>query len=134
MRLEDMNLEEETVNPVFQSWVLQHDAVERLRNTELPSQLYPQCCRTVLDIAMADLMSALELLAPMFDLEKAVVYTRLATVSLRQRRVDEALSHTCQALMSLQMWFSSNHPKIQTVKQNASAIASEVTLIFSSFL
>ncbi len=112
--LEDMHLNEDCVNPVFDSWALQDDAFAFKGNKALESKY---------------LKEALQLIPADLEMERATIYIRLAQIYQTNHQAEHALSFYCQALMILPHWLSLDHPQVVAIKIQTHQVAANLTPI-----
>jgi tetratricopeptide (TPR) repeat protein len=116
--LEDMNLETEYANQIFESWTIQEEADDLLHENDNNDygalELYEK---------------ALELLPLDMELERAHVYCQIASILRRDRQAEQALSFYCQALMIFPKWLPSTHIRIVNTRKASYEVGTEVTPI-----
>jgi tetratricopeptide (TPR) repeat protein len=115
--LDDMNLEAEYANQIFESWTLQEEADALLHENSDHNgalELYKK---------------ALELLPLDMELERAHAYCQLASILRRVRQTEQALSFYCLALMIFPKWLPSTHIRIVNTRKASHQVGKEVTPI-----
>jgi tetratricopeptide (TPR) repeat protein len=116
--LDDMNLETEYANQIFESWTLQEEADALLLHENNDNN----------DGAALELYKkALELLPLDMDLERAHVYCQLASLLRRVGQTEQALSFYCLALMIFPKWLPSTHIRIVNTRKASHQVGKEVT-------
>jgi tetratricopeptide (TPR) repeat protein len=134
--LEDMDLDNEYVNRVFRSWELQDQAEdiwqdkeqERRDDDDDEAQLSSQfsAVQTTQSPVLDLYHQALDQLPLELDLERALIYRRMASFAASQQRFGEdALSYYCSALMRLPNWVSPDHPEIRAITREARQVTEE---------
>lgn len=116
--LEDINLSEECIRPVFASWRLQdmallHREHKKHGTTTMTTEQYWQ---RALDLIPADL-----------DLERATICIHLGQVHQKNNQTELALSYYCQALLILPRWYHQDHPQLVSLRNQAQQVASSLT-------
>ena len=115
--LEDMNLNEDCVNPVFDSWTLQDMALDGENDHETKTNgRTEEYWQKALHLIPADL-----------DLERARIFIHLAQIYQKKSQTEQALSYFCQALMILPRWYKQDHPQLISLKNQAQHVASSLT-------
>jgi tetratricopeptide (TPR) repeat protein len=129
--LEDMKLDVDYVNPVFESWALQDDAADLRQNT-------PNSRRRGDDVEAKEwfeaqemekdyLRKSLALLPLELELERAGVFVLLAQLAEEQSHTELALSYYCKTLLILPRWLTNDHPRVQTVKNQSHQVVASLT-------
>jgi tetratricopeptide (TPR) repeat protein len=134
--LEDMHLNVDYVNPVFESWALQDDAADlsrqRRKNTRTRSSRDDVEAQAFLAAREEEeeegyLRTSLALLPLELDLERAAVFVLLALLAERQCQAELALSYYCQTLMILPQYLTNNHPRVLIVKKQSHQVVASLT-------
>jgi tetratricopeptide (TPR) repeat protein len=126
--LEDMNLDNEYANRVFRSWELQDQAEEAWEDRERETRDDDE--RSSLDYRIQSpvlefYQQALDQLPMELELERAVIYCRMASFASQQRFSEDALSYYCSALMRLPNWLSHDHPRVRAITKESRQVARE---------
>jgi tetratricopeptide (TPR) repeat protein len=120
--LEDMKLETEYGNRIFESWALQDEANDLLDEDD-------KHCEDALELYR----QALEHLPAEVELERAHIFCQIASLMRREQHIEEALSYYCQALMIFPKWLSpSFHPRIVATRKQSHEVAAKLTPIGSN--
>jgi tetratricopeptide (TPR) repeat protein len=130
--LEDMELETEYGNRIFESWALQDEADDLLDEDD-------KRCEDALELYR----QALEHLPAEVELERAHIFCQIASLMKREQNIEDALSYYCQALMIFPKWLSpSSHPRIlatrtqshevTTIRKQSHELAAKLTPIGST--
>jgi hypothetical protein len=111
--LEDMKLETEYGNRIFESWALQDEAEDLMEEDD-------NHCEDAIKLHR----QALELLPTEVELERAQIYCQIASLLGRERHIEQAVSYYCQALKIFPKWLSpSSHPRILATRKQAHEVA-----------
>ena len=108
--VEDLRLDIEFGNEIFESWTLQEEAAERLDLNDRKGalELYQRALRLIP--------------APM-ELERAHVHCQLAPILATRHKSQEALCHYYAALRILPKWLSKDHPRVRAAQKASQEVS-----------
>ena len=121
--LEDMDMDEEHANQVFESWELQSQAEDILvgrnqvdaRDDAPNSSLDCRCPSPALLLYQQALDKLPTLIG--FGLERAYIFRRMAAIATAQHEWEDAVGYYYSALIRLPNWLYEDHPTIRTIKK-----------------